>query len=216
MTPFIVVVVHPKGGSGKTSTVISLATGLSKVCSLSLLDMDKAQKHTTLFVSNRKDKENKDLNLLHVKSKEEFDKLARSDRGGIILVDLGGYDSGLNRDILSYADIAITPMSDSDFDVAGALSFENVMNEIREVRDDLVSHILLIKLHHRDSKTREALVDQIKDKDAFNVLKSTISQRAAYKKTLYSGKSVDEILPGSLAAQEIENLVKEVKGLIDG
>ena len=136
--PRVVVVGNSKGGSGKSTTAIHLASGLLRYgCSVGCIDLDGAQATLSNFIDNRRRFSSAanlhlDLPALHTlaasrdKSPEfaEASDCRRFSRAfhdlidrDYIVVDTPGTDNLLSRLAHTMADILVTPMNDSFLDL---------------------------------------------------------------------------------------------------
>ena len=203
---FVIVIAHQKGGVGKSTIASNLAVELSKKHTLSIVDLDM-QKSLSYFNTLRKDA-NK-IEILHVKTFDEFQKIVNNNNR-ILLIDVGGFDSDLNRAAILSADIILTPVSDSAIELVGLLSFKNILTEIRKHRSDLQAHILLNRIHTSASSSLNQIREFINNNNEFQLLESIIRDRVEYKKAFENGLSVNEYSKTGKAANEINELIKEV------
>lgn len=204
--PYVIVIAHQKGGVGKSTIASSLAVEISKKHSLTVLDLDQL-KSLTYFNSVRKNSNRKPLNIVHASTINELQDLINNNKD-ILLIDVGGFDSDVNRIALLGGDLVITPVSDSGIEQAGLLSFKEILKQIRKHRPDLTAHILLNKIHPSASTSLQSLYDFINENEEFNKLNSIIRDRTEYKRAYESGISVIE--QGGKAVKEMNNLVLEI------
>jgi chromosome partitioning protein len=204
--PYTIVIAHQKGGVGKSTIASSLAVELSKKYNLTVLDLDKL-KSLTYFNSVRKNSNLKPLNILHANTIDELKNLINNNKD-ILLIDVGGFDSDVNRIAILGGDLIITPVSDSGIEQAGLLSFKEILNQIRKHRKDLTAHILLNRIHPSASTSLQELYDFINEHEEFSKLDTIIRDRTEYKRAYESGISVIE--QGGKAATEMNNLVLEI------
>jgi chromosome partitioning protein len=142
-TPRIVVVGAEKGGAGKSTIAIHLATGLlHKGASVAVMDLDLRQQSVGHFFASRKTwaaaqgatlpepilVDLGDTAALAKASAEEgrarFDGgLAAAHSADFVLIDTPGADTPLSRAAHAIADLIVTPMNDSfvDFDMLGTV-----------------------------------------------------------------------------------------------
>ena len=123
----IIVVGNEKGGAGKSTIAVHLATVLlHEGARVAVIDLDIRQQSTGHFFANRQAWSTaQDACLPHpivVAAKTEVDlhaALARDD--DFIVVDTPGADTALSRAAHRGADLVVTPMNDSfvDFDMLG-------------------------------------------------------------------------------------------------
>ncbi|NOQ32430.1 MAG: AAA family ATPase [Helicobacteraceae bacterium] len=202
---YVIAIAHKKGGSGKTTVACNLAAELSKEFKTTIIDAD-SQQHLTKF-NNRRETP---INLVECKSADELVKFLKSD-DGLVVIDLGGYDSDLSRAILTYADLVITPMSNTANDQEGLAEFLPIMKQVKDIRSDIESYILINRVHFADKGTLKFLKGFCEKSDIFNVFNTVIPSRKQHEQILATGKSVVESEPFSKASLEIQELVKEIK-----
>ena len=205
--PYVIVIAHQKGGVGKSTIASNLAVELSKKYTTSVVDLD-LQKSLSYFNSLRKKSNLAEFKIVNIATLEELKSLINKNQE-LLLIDVGGFDSDMNRVAILGADLIITPVSDSGIELIGLLSFRNVLREIREHRKDLVAKILLNKIHPSASTSLDEIHNFINDNVEFNKLDSILRDRVEYKRAFDTGKSVVEH-GNNKAAIEINNLIKEI------
>jgi chromosome partitioning protein len=130
----IIVVGNEKGGAGKSTIAVHLATALlHEARHVAVLDLDRRQQSLSRFFENRTawKTAHPDANLpmpLHIKledgaSVEGAIDAAAASGAGIVLIDTPGSDTPESRLAHGRADLIVTPMNDSfvDFDVLGVV-----------------------------------------------------------------------------------------------
>lgn len=205
-TPFVIVIAHQKGGVGKSTIASNLAAELSKSYKLSVIDLDM-QKSLTYFNSLRKKSELTEFKILDANGLVELKKLINNNQE-VLLIDVGGFDSDVNRVAILGADLVITPVSDSGIELVGLLSFRNILREIRKHRPDLVANVLLNRVNVRAGSSLKEIHEFIKSNPEFGKLNTILRDRADYKKAFDVGKSVIEFK--TKAYEEMQNLIKEI------
>jgi len=201
--PFVIVVAHQKGGSGKTTTCINLSVELSKLLNTTVIDADSLKQFTT-FNSKRKEP----LNQKHISTSEALEQHLRAD-DGLTIIDLGGYDSDFSRAALILSDMIIIPMSDSDNDIDGLGEFMSILEKTQSVRADIKPFVLVNRVHHADKSTHNDLSAFAKDKP-FEVFDTVIRNNKLHTKMIFTGENVVEKKPTSKPAKEILSLVEEI------
>ena len=141
----IIAISHQKGGVGKSTIAWNIATALQKKYTVELVDLD-IQK--TLTYTNEIRKNQTKLKALRIRTfgdAEAFKKYINSDNDEkLSIVDIGGFDSSMNRLAIITADMVITPVSDKSFELLGLKSFEGILAQLSElIQDDLKVKILL-------------------------------------------------------------------------
>ena len=206
---------HQKGGVGKSTIAWNLATALQKKYNVDLVDLD-IQK--TLTYTNEIRSAQTDLKPLNIKTfttPEDLKKYINGDSDErISIIDIGGFDSAMNRLAIITADMVITPVSDKSFELLGLKNFEKVLKELSEVvKEDVVVRVLLNNINPQKSKL-EDLKRFINKSKNFNLLESILRARTALDKSAGQGMNVIEYDKDSKASKEMQSLVKEVISIL--
>ena len=207
----IITVAHTKGGVGKSLIAWNLAIAMKA----RVVDLDFQQ--TLLFANSIREQSGyKTISVEHFDSLESFFEFYESlEDNECVIIDVGGFDSDLTRMALYVADIIITPASDRLTELTGLMKFKEIIKEVSEnTESNLVSHILINNVSP-NAKDFTIISDFVNENSNFKMMKSIIHQRADFYKCLAEGKSVIE-LKNSKAKQEIQNLVKEIRKVLNG
>lgn len=202
---------HQKGGVGKSTIAWNLATALQNKYKVELVDLDIQKTLTYTNEIRSKQTDLKPLTIKNFDTAEDLKKYINGDNDNrLSIIDIGGFDSSMNRLAIITADLVITPVSDKSFELLGIKSFEKVLKELSEVIDeDLVVRVLLNNLNPKKSKL-EDLKSFIEKSKHFKLLNTILRSRADFDKSAGSGKNVIEYDKESKASKEIKELVKEV------
>lgn len=206
----VIVVAHQKGGVGKTTIASNIAVELAKNYNLTAIDLD-LQKSLTYFNNVRRKAKMDALNLVEVNSADELKEIINNNKG-ILLIDVGGFDSDINRLAITGADQLITPVSDSGIEVLGLIAFRQILAKLREKRKDLQAKILFNKIHTRAGENNKSLTDILSFIDRheeFTKFSTMLRDRNDYKRAWENGQSVIEY--NNKAVIEMNNLIEEVK-----
>lgn len=179
----IITIGHSKGGVGKSTIAFNLAYSLLATHEkVTIVDLDFQQ---TLFFINSLN-ENSKIEVLQFSSASELIELFE-DHHGYLIVDVGGFDSDINRIALSYADKVIVPISNSITDVLGFKTFEAILEEI-DLKGSI--HLLLNNVHPlcKNFKDIEEVITY--NLSHTKLLKTVIRNRKIYKDSLLTGQSV--------------------------
>ena len=206
----IIVVAHQKGGVGKSTIASNIAVELAKLYNVRVVDLD-LQKSLTYFNNLRKSVALTECNIVNISSPKELKDLINNNTG-LLIIDAGGYDSDINRVAISGADILITPVSDSGVELVGLLAFRQILRDIRRVRSDLKSCILLNKIHPWANASLNGIFDFVRNNNEFSKFNSILRDRADYKKSFDIGKSVIEY--NNKAMQEMNELLNEIRNIL--
>jgi chromosome partitioning protein len=207
----IITVAHTKGGVGKSLIAFHLAVA-SKAA---IIDLDFQK---TIIVNNEIRKQNgKDgIAVLQTNSLEDLIKLKTHNKQNMgtkkenfFIIDVGGFDSDVNRVAIAIADLIIVPANDKTNDIIGLHQFRTIINEIEESANIKLYPKLLINDVSVSTKDFLSLNTFVKENTNFSLMKSILRTRADYYKTLETGTGVTEI-KNSKAKEEFELLLKEI------
>jgi len=213
MSAKIITIAHQKGGVGKSTIAINLATELSKKYNLKVVDLDY-QKSITIYNETRREKELKSLNVIQVDTRNEFINFLKQ-TDDLVLIDSGGFDSDLNRIAIVSADLIITPLSNNLIEIYGLETFKTILKELKEIDPSIKSNVLLNNVNPQAKKAIQELQEYIKLNDEFFRLFNTILRRRIdFAKSFEEGKSAVEINKKSKAANELRSLIKEIETIL--
>lgn len=202
----IITVAHSKGGVGKSL----LAWHMALAMKIPIVDLD-FQKTLVYTNSLRSANKKKPLEIIQPESPEAFIELMDEwpDEKHII-IDVGGFDSNLNRAALYISDIIITPAVDRVTEMAGLHKFHQIVEELsKRMETRIEANVLLndISPSAKDFSIIEGLVDSLSH---FKLMQSKVAHRADFYKTMEEGSGVSE-LPSGKAKTEIKAVIKEIK-----
>jgi len=203
----IITVAHSKGGVGKSLLAWHLAIGMKTP----IVDLDFQK--TLVYTNNlRKANGYKKLNIIQPETPEAFIKLMDEwPEEKHIIIDVGGFDSNLNRAAIYISDIIITPAVDRVTEMAGLYKFHQIIDELSvKMKTDIKADILLndVSPTAKDFSVMEDLVGSLKH---FRLMNTIVAHRADFYKTMEEGKGVTEIEGKSKAKKELKQLIKEIK-----
>ena len=203
----IITVAHSKGGVGKSLLAWHLAIGMKTP----IVDLD-FQKTLVYTNSLRKANGHKKLKIIQPETPEAFIKLMDEwPENKHIIIDVGGFDSNLNRAAIYISDIIITPAVDRVTEMAGLYKFHQIIEELSlKMKTDITADILLndVSPASKDFTVMEELVSNLK---YFELMNTVIAHRADFYKTMEEGRGVTEIEGKSKAKKELKQLIKEIK-----
>ena len=212
---FVIATAHQKGGTGKSTTAISLAIELDKVYDTVVVDLDKVQKSLTTCLLKRKRSGLAVPTLVDISTAEEVKQLINT-TPKVILIDVGGYDSPAGRMALLGADIILSPVSDSGIELDALVAWRGIIRNIRESRKDLRATMVFTRIHtFAGEKSLGAARDWMLEQEEFDFCPVILRERkGAYREAYDNGKSVVEV--GGAAADEMNDLIQYIKEKIDG
>lgn len=206
----IISIAHQKGGVGKSTIAINLAVLLSEKYgdAFRVIDLD-VQRSVSYFNGIRRGEGMEPLPIIKVESKQEL-KEALKDDSGITIIDIGGFDSDVNRLAMLYSDLVLTPVADSPLELGGLLKFRGILRDLRKARPDLVATVILNNVHQFASRSLDEIFEFCRKEPEFDIFTSMIRNRADFKKSIDKGQSAGEFKPGCKAYEEIKKLEKEI------
>lgn len=146
----LITIAHQKGGCSKTTLAINLAVEL-KVTNCFDLDLAKGGTTGISFLSKLREKAgHSNLNVVPVNNKSELTKIIESDSDDkLMIMDLGGLDSDVNRIALAYADLVVTPASDSALEIGGLAEFSRMLSQISDqAGHEIKAHVIAARTYH--------------------------------------------------------------------
>ncbi len=207
----IISIAHTKGGVGKSTIAWNLAAQLNKKYTVEVVDLDFQR--TLTYTNEFRDQP------LSVKTFEGMKDLKRyisldSDRR-ISIVDVGGFDSDVNRMAMFMSDLIVTPVSDSGTELLGLMRFEKILDEMsKAINEEITTAVLINDIN--PSKTKlDDLIEYVKKNKHFSLFDTILRTRADYGKALDLGLGVTEFKKDGKASKEFKAFGKEVINIIE-
>jgi chromosome partitioning protein len=220
---FLLCVANQKGGTGKTTTAMNLAGGLS-VAKYPVLVLDADPQASALAWANARGPDTLPFqvcaagDVLRGDARAELLRLARSKDYEIIIIDcppgaVDGQDIAgrVARAAIAESDAVLVPMRPSTLDFSSTLAFAEYLASACSPGQRILA--LLNGCQPRTLLAREAPVQAAKIFAAMPgawLLGSTIGMRTLIAEVSGSGKTIFEYAPQSEAAREYTTLTKEV------
>lgn len=211
----IIAILNQKGGVGKTTLSVHMASTLAlagnKVLLIdadvqrSALDWAASREKNPIFtvVGIPKNNIHKEIQLL--KSNYDF-----------IVIDGPPRVYDVARSAIAASDVILIPIQPSPYDVWSAKEVVDLVNEVKEpllvYKKIKVAFVINRKIVN--SVIGRDVVDALEQYKDIPVLKSCITQRVAYAETAAQGTSVIEEDPNSNAGIEIKAMVEELLKLV--
>jgi chromosome partitioning protein len=207
----IYAVVNTKGGVGKTTTAVHLATMLTRFGKTLLIDGDP-QASAASWAAWRRDNPEYDPSptttcLAGKAILAEGKQLA--DGFEHVVVDAGGRDSVGLRSALLLSQRAIIPIGASNLDAAAMTDLMTVVELARDYNPDLDVRVLLTRVDPRTKDAAEMLAFLTEQK--LMVLPTKVCERVAFRRAIGEGAIVQELGRDQAAIAEMEAFFKEVQ-----
>jgi len=222
---YIITIASTKGGVGKSTFVLNLATVLlNQGKKVAVLDADsqgtinKWSKVREYMIDA-----GEHINKLFVAGVrgEALLEIAndKKQQGYFVLIDSPGVDDSNMRSSLLRSDVVITASSTSAVDLWEIESLINILKKLQTIQNRKIPLLLLfnkVPSIHSNLAIEEAL--SFFDHNNINpdyILKSVIKERVAFKHSIKSGRGVIECSPqDDKAAKEIESCTNEILFII--
>lgn len=203
----VIAFVGNKGGVGKTTLSINFSVGVLEHSSVTLIDADP--QGSALQWRKMSETPNR-LDVYNVESQLSQQTKQLQDSYKHVVIDCPPYvQSTQTAAVLQVADIAIIPVLPSPIDLWATVHIEKVAEEARKTNPGLDVILVINQLELRTTFSR--LMRQALSEISFKVADTAIRRRAVYRNCALEGKSVFNIgRPGAAAAEEINELIKEV------
>jgi len=206
----IIVIAHTKGGVGKSTIAWNIATALNSTQNIEVVDLDFQR--TLTYVNEYRDEPLQVKSFDTLKAFEAYLKADNNQR--ISIVDVGGFDSKINRMAMVIADLIITPVSDANTELLGLIRFEKILTEISQaIGEDVAVNILLNNINPQ-KKNLDELKNHIGKNELFTLFETILRSRADYGKALDDGLGILEYKKESKGANEMQSLLKEINKTI--
>ena len=208
----IITIAHTKGGVGKSLISFHLAVAMNAA----VIDLDFQK---TIIINNemRVDNGKTAIAVLQTKTMQDLIKLrdyniknCGTDKEKTFIIDVGGFDSDVNRVAIAIADLIIVPANDKTNDIIGLHQFKQIIHEIEESTNLKLRPMLLINNVSPVTKDFISLGTFINENTNFELMESILRTRADYYKALETGTGITE-LKNSKAKKEFKKFIKEVK-----
>jgi len=207
----IISIAHTKGGVGKSTIAWNLATQLENKYNIEIIDLDFQK--TLTYTNEFREKPFKVKNFDNLKDLNKY--IAQDSLDRISIIDVGGFDSDINRMSIIVSDIVITPVSDSGTELLGLMRFEKVLDEISKAMNEEIKTTVLINDINPKKTKLDDLIDYVEENKHFSLFKTILRRRADYGKALDQGLGVAEYDKKSKATKEFKSFAKEVKEIIE-
>lgn len=197
----IITIAHTKGGVGKSTLAWHLAHSF-KNKKVTVIDLDFQQ--TLYFVNIISGNTIKVLQLLDVSSL--ILELTNIEDDEICIVDVGGFDSDINRAAIEHSDRILIPISESITEVLGFRTFEKILKEL-EIKAQV--HVVLNNIHPL-TKNFDIIKEAI-CKNNMKLLNTVVRSRKIFKTSMGNGSHIFNVTDAVQAKNEILGVRDELR-----
>ena len=206
MTGRIITVAQQKGGSGKTTLVVSLATAfLAQGKSVGLLDTDPQGSLGKWFMK-RIETQGEDPALMFSTATAwgiAYELRSLSNKVDVVIVDTPPKADSDLRPALRAADLVLVPLSSSHVDIWAT-------QDVLDLADRAGKRAFIVMNRSRSGTRLGAeVLEAVKELDA-DVMASSLGNRILFAEALGNGLGVVEAKKTSAAAREVLSLIDEV------
>jgi chromosome partitioning protein len=209
--PRVISVLNQKGGVGKTTLTVHLATAFArKGEKVLLIDADPQGSALDWSAARSGDPLFPVAGLPKASLHKELPPLAES--YSTVLIDGPPRVYDVARSAIMASDLVLIPVQPSPYDVWAAKEIVDLLHEASVFKGKLKSAFVINRKIVNTAIGRdvaEALAEY-----PIPVLKAAVSQRVLFAESATQGLTVYEQSPGNAAEKEIDALAAEIKGLL--
>ena len=202
----VVSLINQKGGVGKTTAAVNLASGLAEAGNRILVVDADPQGSVVQWQSIADGAEFEVLHLPSPQLSKELKTVSR--RYDHIVVDSPPAIEDITRAAIEVSNLAIIPIAPSPLDIWSSKETIALVNTLGKKYRKLNAKILIYRKipgTRLGKEAREAMGSYDLD-----ILSTEISQRIVFVEAMIAGLSVLKYAPKSIAADEIRSLCKEI------
>jgi chromosome partitioning protein len=207
----VISVLNQKGGAGKTTLSVHIATALARRGEkVLLIDADPRGSALDWSASRQGEPLFPVAGLPKASIHKELPALAHSYT--TVLIDGPPRVYDVTRSAIMASHLVLIPVQPSPYDVWAAKEIVDLLHEASVYNGKLKTAFVINRKIVNTAIGRD--VAEALREYPVPVLKATVCQRVAFAETASQGLTVYEMSPGSVACREIDTLVAEVKRLV--
>ncbi|HQU17014.1 MAG: hypothetical protein B7Z66_13550 [Chromatiales bacterium 21-64-14] len=203
----VIALVGSKGGAGKSTLAVNLASALDRYASTVIFDSDPQGSVLQWQAIAGRDRSPAvldtaaDLEAIFARSAHRY--------GHVVIDCPPSVHAHQTHAALAVSDVALVPVQPSPLDLWATVHIENAIEQARRVNPRLKAMLVINQLESRTTLSR--IMREALSELALPAARTPICRRAVYRASVLEGKSVlDMGRRGSAAAAEIQSLLSEV------
>jgi len=205
--PKVIAILNQKGGVGKTTLAVHLATALTRMDkSVLLIDADPQGSALDWAAARRGDPLFPVVGLPKSSIHKELPALAKDYQ--VVIIDGPPRVYDVARSAIMASDLVLVPVQPSPYDVWAAKEIIDLLNEATVYKPSLQKAFLINRKIVNTAIGRD--VAEALSEYPIPVLKTAICQRVAFAESATQGRTVYELDPDMLASQEVNGVVDEI------
>lgn len=203
----VVALVGNKGGAGKTTLCVNLASALSAHGPTVVLDADPQR--SSLQWRALADRDNAVRVLDATDDVEALIRESRIEHEFVVIDCPPSVHAAQTAQVLGACDVALIPVQPSPLDIWATVHIEEKVEQARRINPGLRAVLVINQLEPRTRLSR--LMRQALAELGLPTAQTAIRRRVAYRSSVLDGRSVMDLgSRGSDAATEIRELIQEV------
>lgn len=218
----VITFASPKGGVGKTTSALLLATTLIERGNddfrVILIDGDNNTPHVNWRKRSRQEGRGNNLQIVPALSEETImDEITQAaHQANFVIVDLEGAASALVTYAISLADFVIVPLKGSALDVDGAEKVVRLMNNQARMRGKPIPHAVLLTQTPAAVQpgNLKHVVEEIK-RHAIDCFDVQLHTREPYRDLFSYNMTLSELRNALLAERDTAGAGREIRRLND-
>ncbi len=204
----VIVIASPKGGAGKSTTAILLATELALAGARTVLFDCDPNRSVSIWAGRKKLPKNIEF-INDVGESEIIRAIKHHDTDGkIVIVDLEGVASRLVSRAISQADLVITPMRGTTLDATiGARALALVAEE-EEALGRSIRHAVVFTMTRAIRSNQHKGIEASLKEQGVDVIDPPLMERAAYSALFEFGGNLRDLPPQGNMDGAISNAIE--------